>query len=279
MDGFDGAPLVAGTPLGYRWWTLTAPRLHLDPAGAGKNWIPGYLRGAKDFWQPGVNKAKCLAAGDRRHDFSEIPCDSCADGYWAYWEIQSHDLGRAGELPVIGVVKASGQVILGPRGFRAQKAEIIALHLPFRIEPDIPRHRPQDEDMVTRALRGQPGRTPARPWMQHPRFTGRVISFPGAPPVPAPLASPPEPEPPADEEIKAAKDTAEAWMAVIEDRLAVTYPGAEVCATLDLMKAKYPVTSEYEPPEPREVTRPCPYCGAPCTPDTIHRHVIQNHGL
>jgi hypothetical protein len=274
MNGFDGVPLVAGTASGYRWWTMRAPQLHLDPSEAGAGWEPGMLRGQKDFWQPGVNQARCMALGET-HDPALIPEDSCACGYWAYWEIQQHDLGMAGTLPVVGVVRASGQVIMGPRGFRAQKAEITALHLPFRIEPDLP------EPAVPRLGRISP-RRPA------PRFTGRVISFPGAPPVPPSLggpqplppqasAAPPEPEPTSAEEIQAAKDRALAWMAVIEDRLQLMYPGAEVCATLDLMKAKYPVTSEYVPPEEQVRQIPCPYCAEPCEKNDIHAHVINKH--
>lgn len=291
MDGFDGAPLVAGTASGYRWWTMRAPQLHLDP-GIGASWDPGLLRGQKDIWQPGVNQACCLPpGGGPGHFFHEIPEDSCGCGYWAYWEIQQHDLGAANSLPVVGVVRASGQVIMGPRGFRAQKAEIVALHLPFRIEPDLPAFRP--EDPVDRMLRGLSGRTPARPRRAVPKFTGRVISFPGAPPVPpslggpqpAPLppqpapAVPPEPEPPGEEEVRAARDRAEAWEAVIADRLQQMYPGAEVCATLDLMKAKYPVTSEYVPPEEQVRSIVCPHCGELCEKNDIHTHVLGRHGL
>lgn len=278
MDGFDGAPLVAGTALGYRWWTLRAPQLHQNPGDAGKDWEPGLLRGVKDFWQPGVNQARCLPAMSVPHPFELVPDENCACGFWAYWEIQQHDMGVVGSLPVVGVVRASGQVIMGPRGFRAQKAEIVALHLPFRIEPDLPSPR---EPMA--------GRSRISPPRPQRRFTGRVISFPGAPPVPPslggpsqpaplpPLRPPPEPEPPTDEEIRAAADRAEAWMAVIADRLAVMYPGAEVCATLGLMKAKYPVKSEYAPPQEQAQVIPCPYCGAPCTADEIHMHVVSNH--
>lgn len=275
MDGFDGAELVAGTALGYRWWTMRAPQLHLNPAAAAQEWEPGLLRGVKDFWQPGVNRARCQAGIRVPHPYDQIPHPGCADGFWAYWEIQQHDMGAASSLPVVGVVRASGQVIMGPRGFRAQKAEIVALHLPFRIQPDLPGT-------------WQPARpfSPSRPAR---RFTGRVINFPGAPPLPYSLGGQlprepgplPEPEPPTQEEIRAAADAAEAWEAVIADRLAVTYPGAEVCATLGLMMAKYPVRSEYTPPEPQVLDMashlPCPYCGERIETGNIHKHVTEKH--
>jgi len=276
MDGFDGAPLVAGTASGFRWWTMRAPQLHLDPGSA--EWEPGLLRGVKDFWQPGVNQARCQASAGSMHGYDEVPHDDCGCGFWAYWEIQQHDMGMASTLPVVGVVRASGQVIMGPRGFRAQKAEIAALVLPFRIEPDLPA---APEPAVPRLSRISP-RRPAS------RFTGRVISFPGAPPVPPSLGGPPlpappfppEPEPPPppdEEEIQAARDRAMAWEAVIADRLQQMYPGAEVCATLDLMKAKYPVTSEYVPPEEQVRQIRCPYCGISFDASDIHTHVVKNH--
>lgn len=274
MDGFDGAELVAGTALGFRWWTLKAPALHRNPADATREWEPGLLHGVKDFWNPGINLARCIPGSAFKHPDTEVPHDACSCGYWAYWEIQQHDMGVAQSLPVVGVVKASGQVIMGPRGFRAQKAEIVALHLPFRIEPDLP-------GVLVAATR------PVSPRVPPHRFTGQVISFPGAPPLPPSLGGPqpappppaPAPVPPSGEEIQAAKDLAEAWMAVIADRLAVTYPGAEVCATLDLMKAKYPVRSEYTPPEDRVQYILCPYCGAPGDPQEIHKHITENHRL
>lgn len=271
MDGFDGAELVAGTALGYRWWTLNGPQLHRSPASAGEDWDPGLLRGVRDFWQPGINQARCLSGAAAKHPFEEIPYFDCACGYWAYWGIQQHDLGRANSLPVIGVVRASGQVIIGPRGFRAQKAEIIALHLPFRIQPDLPALQPpRQPDYQTRALPGS-SRT-----MTHRRFTGKVINYGGYVPAPFRDDPPPVPVPPTQEEIRAATDAAEAWEAVIADRLQTMYPGAEVCATLDLMKAKYPVKSEYAPSEP-PVRTACPYCGTPCDADDIHKHVMDNH--
>src|SRR4029077_18049157 len=77
MDGFDGVPLVAGTASGYRVCTMRDQQLHLDPGDAGKDWEPGLLRGQKDFWQPGVNQARCLAPG-LAHDPGEVPHDDCA---------------------------------------------------------------------------------------------------------------------------------------------------------------------------------------------------------
>lgn len=276
MDGFDGAPLVAGAALGYRWWTLRSPQLALDPGLTAVDWVPGLLQGVKGAWEPGVNLAQCQAAYTRtgRHEFRDIPHDACGCGFWAYWEIQPHDMGRSGTLPVVGVVKATGQVTLGPRGFRAQKAEIIALHLPFRIEPELPPQRlARIPDYVQRAL---PGSSQV---VTHRRFTGQVINY-GTSYVPAPFRDPPPPEPPSEKDIQAARDKAEAWMAVIEDRLAVMYPGAEVCATLDLMKAKYPVKSEYAPPEEEQVHRvSCPYCGNQVETGKVQRHLAEKHYL
>jgi len=267
MSGFDGADFIAGTVFGYRWWTLDAPRLDRSPARAEQDWHPRLLCGARGDWQPGENLAVCKPVyGHEVHTGDEIPEISCACGFWAYWQVQPHELGRDGALPVVGVIEGSGQVLTGPLGFRAQKAEIVALHLPLVIEPDLPRTDGND------AMFGRPLSAPLSPWRPAPRFTGRVISFPGAPPVPpslggAPRYVPPPPEPPepSAEEIRAAQDAAQAWMAVIGDRLEQMYPGAEVCETLPLMLAKYPPSPQYTPPETT-----CGYCHRQ-VPD-LHEH-------
>ena len=94
--------MVPGTLRGYREWTPTPE---------------GLL--AMNFslnWDPGVNTATCI------HGYMHTaPNSECTCGFYAK------------HLPVIssvsGVIKASGTVILGTLGFRAQYAEIEALYL------------------------------------------------------------------------------------------------------------------------------------------------------
>lgn len=251
MAGFDGfeiqpagdlvVPDVFGTVRGYRWWSMSAPPLHESPAHADRVWPSRVLQGTRDLWLPGENVAKCLANG--AHDPSLIPLENCGCGFWAYWRLQSHDIG-AGSLPVCGVVEGYGAVLIGEKGFRAAKARIVALHLPFTIMPaDYVPHDPEREYGSH------------NPWWNHPKFTGKVhhIGYP------APLGSQVPPQPPPVPELDAASaeeragaaqaraDAAEAWMAVIGDRLATLYPDAQVFETRQAMEKTFPPDLSYIP--------------------------------
>lgn len=121
----------------------------------------GRLQGVSysEVWRPGENVAKCRAVrrskacaqGEcgRGHfglptrytlagvtwntgpDYCVEPAGcggvnpDCDCGFWAYY-----DRAQWGDAPVRGVVKAYGKTTLGTKGFRAEKAEIVALYLP-----------------------------------------------------------------------------------------------------------------------------------------------------
>jgi hypothetical protein len=255
MPGFDGKgalpepgeiPDVLGTVRGYRWWTLPAPPLWDNPARSGPSWQPGLLRGMQAFWEPGENTAACRAGTASNHPDADIPVESCGCGFWAYWKPQPHDLSRSA-LPVFGVVEGYGAVLLGTKGFRAARARIVALHLPFTIMPE-----DYARAEVARAAIGDGGGYPRQygshnPWWNHPKFTGKVVHVPGGPPPPTEdtgLNLPPAPEP-SPEMQQALADAAEAWMAVIGDRLATTYPDATVYETLNALQKEYPPDLSY----------------------------------
>jgi hypothetical protein len=246
-DGFSDSepPVVAGSVTGYRWWTITAPDLAGNPLDADQDWDPDYaerLHGAWAAWQPGVNRAVCLAyQGEAAgHDPALIPLRSCGCGYWAYWGLQQSSLNRPGALPVFGVIKGFGRTRTGAYGFRAAKARILAVHLPLVIGNKqhmlaelCRREREQPEpqycrDPVTRALRASP------------LFTGKVISI-GASYAPEPVPVPQFTE----EEIAADKAKAEAWLAVIGDRLGQLYPGVRVFETRDALLRTFPPDAVY----------------------------------
>ena len=272
MDGFadwelpepDGEiPDVYGVVRGYRWWTLGAPPLHESPARADLVWSRGLLRGMQATWEPGENRAACRA-GSRLHPEETVPDTGCGCGFWAYWHLQRHETGGSA-LPVCGVIEGYGAVLIGEKGFRAAKARIVALHLPFTIQPateadDDPLGLglpPQDRP-ATRS--GYSPRTPGgqrNPWWNHPQFPGKVHNCGGKPDPDDDLAAlaglardpapvPDLPEPSADER-QAARDAAEAWMAVIGDRLARMYPDAKVFETRAAMEAEYPPDTSYVP--------------------------------
>ena len=220
MSGFSEAgeeDFAAGTVTGYRWWTLTAPDLTRNPLDAEQDWRPRLLRGQRAEWQPGVNEAACLAglAGPRAHE-DPLPSAGCGCGFWAYWSLAQHNMARPGELLVAGVIEGWGRTRIGERGFRCATARILALCLPFTITPEITAPGPSTADILRRHL-------PAS------RVTG-----PGEPcSAPVPCTD------------RAALDWAQAWMAVIEDRLAETYPGVTVFSDQAAMLAKFPLTRGY----------------------------------
>ena len=247
IDGFDGRgalpapdpaggiPDVYGVVRGYRWWTLPAPPLHLSPAHAEENWPgPVRLRGQMDTWQPGENVAACKTSYP--HDPALVPLEPCGCGFWGYWRLQRHELGGCA-LPVCGVIEGYGAVLLGTKGFRAARARIVALHLPFQIHPA----SAPDEDPLGLGLPpgspggGIPGARWRRPDYRKP-----------APEPPEPTAE--EIRKAAEEIRKADEDRAEAWMAVIGDRLEREYPGARIFETREAMEKYYPPDTAYEPP-------------------------------
>lgn len=110
--------------------------------------VPGTLRGYREWvptrnglqainfpfiWKPGVNTAQCAGFGGGRglHALGlegleglvhEAPVRDCTCGFYAK-HIPLHP-----SETIAGVIKASGRVILGTTGFRAQYTEIEALY-------------------------------------------------------------------------------------------------------------------------------------------------------
>jgi hypothetical protein len=124
---------VAGSVTGYRWWTLPAPDWQADPGAAEAHWPYGRLHGVQGDWKPGVNIAHCSSRGAYAFQASHpAPAKGCGCGFWAYWQPEQRDMsGYPGVVPVFGVIRAWGRVRLAERGFRAAKAQILAVHLPF----------------------------------------------------------------------------------------------------------------------------------------------------
>jgi hypothetical protein len=127
MPGFAGRGAqdfepAAGVVTGVRWWGLPAPDLTRDPLAADAHWPRRWLHGARAGWQPGLNEAACLQGCGH-----PVPEESCGDGHWAFWKVTPYPLGY--DLPVLGVIEGSGRVLSGEKGFRCQRARIVALHL------------------------------------------------------------------------------------------------------------------------------------------------------
>ena len=102
--------------LGWRIWNLRGERL--------ESWAVDYC------WEPGENRATCLAA--HRRACATSPGVHCQCGFWAVWSPRQC-LSRAcvaNEPPwhVMGLVAGWGTVALhGPEGFRAERAALRCL--------------------------------------------------------------------------------------------------------------------------------------------------------
>jgi hypothetical protein len=207
---------AVGTVRGLRQWNLDPPDFNQDPTR--NNWTPLPMKGATGsfLWQAGVNDAGCNR--DKSH---QAPVDvdengvSCGCGFWAYWDISGLAAGGAMSinpnygLPITGLIEGSGRVLVGERGFRSQRAKIIALAPAFSVQA----YSPPDY--------GDP--------------YGRQRLVGEGEPTAMQLAR--------ESEHEVAQQRADAWMAVIQDRLGMYYPDAKVYATLKGMLASV-VTGE-----------------------------------
>lgn len=126
----------------------------------------GRLRG-KTFsavWRPGENTAAChagsevmqmtqalnrqIAAMFRSYNLSpvsvsdpplpsqpamksghHVPVEKCGCGFWAFTD---HDYKYGASEDVAGVVEGHGRTLIGTKGFRVEKAEIVALRVPSK---------------------------------------------------------------------------------------------------------------------------------------------------
>jgi hypothetical protein len=145
MPGFDekheaGYSLTLGSVLGLRWFWLDVPDFNAQnpladgEAGPWKG-APATLRGQMgNPYDRGVMDAYCTS--DREAHGQKIPVESCGCGFWAYWTehaASQHGGGDSWRLPVLGVIEATGRVLHGELGFRAQKAKIVALFPAFKV--------------------------------------------------------------------------------------------------------------------------------------------------
>lgn len=120
-----GRLLVPGYAYGLRTWSLKRSDPQVLTGRYGKDWTSG------------INEASC-----EKHT-GEVPERKCSCGYYGYWSThKTRIIEEAEQSPcvcsacikvytVAGVIRISGHVIVGTAGFRAQKAEIVALSLPM----------------------------------------------------------------------------------------------------------------------------------------------------
>lgn len=148
MSEFSDRPLVAGSLIGTR-------SFRVDKLGR----LTGVSH--REVWRPGLNEAECRKGSgwnlggsigngatfyyyggpsgtvrvtaepdlkdEKPHQVASL---DCACGFYAYTDTASNPHHEEGN--VLAVVEASGVATVGTRGFRAEKAEIVALIAPGR---------------------------------------------------------------------------------------------------------------------------------------------------
>ena len=108
--------LVPGFLRGFRAWGLG---LFNDAPTLTGTIQTGYV------WQPGRNEADCLVRSyGGRGIVHPCPSPKCSCGLYARYLDRHHRY-----VGVTGIIKVTGDIVLGTAGFRAQYAEIEALYL------------------------------------------------------------------------------------------------------------------------------------------------------
>jgi len=107
----------------------------------------------------------------------------CGCGFYAYYD-GSNDYGV--QAPVVGIVEGYGEVIVGTRGFRAQKAKIVALHFP---------EKDYDPDMGVQPLNKTARARIAHNYQDIPQFEDYEMMVEAFPPMGGPNDLTPETDP------------------------------------------------------------------------------------
>ena len=124
--GDDGRPLVAGSLRGYRTW-----RLQRRGSSAGGDSLPLTSVTRRVVWGPTLT-ACCTpdVMANPAHGPATVvsdhaaPAAGCRCGIYGWYDPTDTGMLRAG---VFGAVEASGLVLMGERGFRAERARIVAV--------------------------------------------------------------------------------------------------------------------------------------------------------
>lgn len=115
QQSFGGTPLTQDDVRGLRTWTT--------------RWDGALIGQFNRKWLSGEMVSECLMGSRHRGGSKHISFHpDCTCGFYAYWE-DSFDNCCFG-MAVIGIISGYGQAVIGTRGFRAQRARILALCYP-----------------------------------------------------------------------------------------------------------------------------------------------------
>lgn len=167
MSDFSDRPFAAGSVFGLRSFR---PATELD--------LPGPLVGVRgNPWGPGENSAECLrgpsdwlSGSPSSTEPHRAGIHGCSCGFYAYFD-GSNDAGMFWIIRIPAVIEGYGVVTVGSRGFRCEKARIVAFtqspwgEFDFSHYPDIPVYE-TETDMLAEHPTSSPedfGITPAPP--------------------------------------------------------------------------------------------------------------------
>lgn len=121
---------------------VSRPDLVIDPRGQGRvathvmqvaRRHPGARHGWdwRVTWQDGTRETwEDVQLRELHPDHGPVPDEECTCGFYAYSD-EAH-MDRPGGSNVIGIIRGTGRTLIGSRGFRCQRAEIVALVDPGR---------------------------------------------------------------------------------------------------------------------------------------------------
>lgn len=97
-----------------------------------------------------------LSFSNRPNDLHPAPWEGCTCGFYAYTNPEESEVDeyRSHGEYVMGLIKGYGQTLIGSRGFRCEKAEIIALRDPTRGGRKTARWRQTQKDQLQRVYPG-----------------------------------------------------------------------------------------------------------------------------
>lgn len=258
MEGFSekGEPrewdMAVGEVYGYRWWKLQVPAFlagYADYSAAkfdlreapliGANacgWFPGKREAVCTRYNPGTPSWEDLLE-DRQpwvHEPPEIR-EACGCGFWAYFDkalnvdtviggftgAQASVSGDNVWLPIFGVIRGTGRVIIGTKGFRSQYAEILGLcvsdrakeHLRWNVKTELVRRRSPDW-ALSQAMLGD---------SSHDEYDSMQVTR----------------QAPDEERLRR--------VATVEAMLSVAYPGARVFCDQEALCKYFPPDANYAP--------------------------------
>ena len=74
-----------------------------------------------------VCTAACSPQPEQKLEQHAVPDESCACGFYAYTSPKTRETYSGHDGNVFGVIRGTGRTLIGTKGFRSEKAEIVAL--------------------------------------------------------------------------------------------------------------------------------------------------------